>query len=103
VIDVRSGLIHVPDSAKSYTQTKLTISQISGLVSRRACPDAKVVSHGAGGEVLGSLPVISGRDSAIRIRQFSGRSAAYIMRSTGYLRAGPEWASDARYFKGPIR
>jgi cytochrome c553 len=90
VIDVRSGLIHVPDSAKSYTQDQIDdLANPPDWFPDEHAPMPKVVQHGAGGAVLGCASCHLGSglghpESA----NLAGVSAAYIMRQLADFKAG---------------
>jgi cytochrome c553 len=90
VIDVRSGLIHVPDSAKSYTQDQIDdLANPPDWFPEEHAPMPKVVQHGAGGEVLGCASCHLGSglghpESA----NLAGVSAAYIMRQLADFKSG---------------
>jgi cytochrome c553 len=82
VIDSRSGLIHVPDSARSYTQDEIDdLANPPDWFPAEHAPMPKVVQHGSGGAVLGCASCHLGSglghpESA----NLAGVSAAYIMR-----------------------
>ncbi len=90
VIDVRSGLLHVPDSAKSYTQDQIDdLANPPDWFPDEHAPMPKVVQHGAGGAVLGCASCHLGSglghpESA----NLAGVSAAYIMRQLADFKAG---------------
>jgi cytochrome c553 len=90
VIDVRSGLLHVPDSARSYTQDQIDdLANPPDWFPDEHAPMPKVVQHGAGGAVLGCASCHLGSglghpESA----NLAGVSAAYIMRQLADFKAG---------------
>jgi cytochrome c553 len=90
VLDVRSGLIHVPDSARSYTQDQIDdLANPPDWFPDEHAPMPKVVQHGGGGAVLGCASCHLGSglghpESA----NLAGVSAAYIMRQLADFKSG---------------
>jgi len=90
VIDLRSGLIHVPDSARSYTQDEIDdLANPPDWFPGEHVPMPKIVQHGSGGAVLGCASCHLGSglghpESA----NLAGVSAAYIMRQLADFKSG---------------
>jgi cytochrome c553 len=103
VIDERVGMMHVPGSAKAYTQDQIDdLANPPDWFPDEHAPMPRVVSHGGGGEILGCASCHLGSglghpESA----NLAGLSAAYIMRQLADFRNGvrfgeamPEIAKD---------
>jgi len=90
VIDVRSGLMHVPGSTKSYTQDKIDdLVNPPDWFPEEHAPMPRVVLHGGGGAVLGCASCHLGSglghpESA----NLAGVSAAYILRQLADFKNG---------------
>jgi cytochrome c553 len=90
VIDVRSGLIHVPGSTKSYTQDQIDdLANPPDWFPDEHAPMPKVVQHGGAGAVLGcaSCHLASGLGHP-ESANLAGVSAAYIMRQLADFKSG---------------
>jgi cytochrome c553 len=89
VIDVRTGLVHVPGSTKTYTQEEIdNIANPPDWFPEEHAPLPRVVAHGAGGDVLGcaSCHLASGLGHP-ESANLAGVSAAYILRQLADFKA----------------
>src|SRR5579863_8085973 len=90
VLDDRSGPIHVPGSAKTYTQNQIDdIQNPPDWFPDEHSPMPRVVAHGADGGVLGcaSCHLASGLGHP-ESANLAGVSAAYILRQLSDFKAG---------------
>jgi cytochrome c553 len=89
VIDERSGQIHVPGSAKTYTQEQIDdLANPPDWFPDEHAPMPKVVARGGGGDILGCASCHLGSglghpESA----NLAGMSGAYILRQLGDFKA----------------
>jgi cytochrome c553 len=90
VIDERTGPIHVPGSAKTYTQDQIDdLQNPPDWFPEEHAPMPKVVAHGTSGGVLGcaSCHLASGLGHP-ESANLAGVSAAYIQRQLSDFKAG---------------
>ncbi len=89
-IDERTGPLHVPGSAKTYTQDQIDdLANPPDWFPDEHAPMPKVVAHGGGGETLGcaSCHLVSGLGHP-ESANLAGVSAEYIERQLSDFKAG---------------